>query len=79
MRTVYHPTLHDVSRDVPDGDVESWRDAGWRLTKPRPSTAPAPKSEPDEPVEPVEPVEDPESPAAATAADQGQHSDKGEH
>jgi hypothetical protein len=34
MRTVYHPTLA-VTRKVESDAVESWREAGWRVTKPR--------------------------------------------
>lgn len=30
---VYHPTLNAWT-DVPDGDKQRWKDAGWRLTKP---------------------------------------------
>ncbi len=33
-KRVYHPTL-DTWQDVPDGDVDSWADAGWRKTAPK--------------------------------------------
>jgi hypothetical protein len=35
MRTVYHPTLPDVTHEVEDAQVDDWKAAGWRLTKPR--------------------------------------------
>ena len=38
-RTVYHPTLTRVTRDVPEGDVKAWRAAGWRLTPPTKTAA----------------------------------------
>jgi hypothetical protein len=34
MATVYHPTI-DHSIDVPDRDVESWVEQGWRKSKPK--------------------------------------------
>ena len=34
MKRVYHPTLN-TWQDVPDGDVDSWADAGWRKTAPK--------------------------------------------
>lgn len=33
MKRVYHPTL-PMWEDVPEKDVEQWKDAGWRVTKP---------------------------------------------
>lgn len=33
-RTVYHPTIDDVSYEVLESDASSWKDAGWRLTEP---------------------------------------------
>ena len=29
---VYHPTLADVSQEVPAADVDNWTEAGWRKT-----------------------------------------------
>lgn len=66
MRTVHHPTLPGVTRDVDDKHVDDWKAAGWRLTKPRP-------------VDDDQADATPTTPAAATAADQGQHSDEGEN
>lgn len=37
-RTVYHPNDPNVSYDVPEGDVQGWRDQGWRVTEPKQST-----------------------------------------
>ena len=34
LKRVYHPTL-DYFKDVPEGDVDRWADAGWRKTKPK--------------------------------------------
>ena len=43
---MYHPTLPAI-RDVPEGDVEKWAEAGWRKSEPKKSTpAPSQKSEP---------------------------------
>lgn len=36
-RTVYHPTLDNVSSTVAADQVARWRKAGWRLKKPAPS------------------------------------------
>lgn len=33
MRRVYHPAGNSW-HDVPDSDVEAWKAAGWRLSKP---------------------------------------------
>jgi hypothetical protein len=33
MRTIYHPTL-PVSKQVPEADIEAWKEAGWRVTDP---------------------------------------------
>lgn len=33
MRRVYHPDGNSW-HDVPESDVEAWKAAGWRLTKP---------------------------------------------
>lgn len=30
---VYHPTL-DAFEDVPESERETWKKAGWRVTKP---------------------------------------------
>ena len=30
-RTVYHPSL-DAAYDVPEGEVEGWKAAGWRMS-----------------------------------------------
>lgn len=27
--TIYHPTIPDVTNDVPKGDVERWVEQGW--------------------------------------------------
>ncbi|MGG7653502.1 hypothetical protein [Kocuria rosea] len=34
-KTVYHPTLPGVTREVPEDAVKSWRDSGWTVSKPR--------------------------------------------
>lgn len=34
IKRVYHPT-GDAFKDVPEGDVDRWADAGWRKTKPK--------------------------------------------
>ena len=39
MRTVHHPEFTDTTVDVPDADVEDWREQGWRLTPPTKTTA----------------------------------------
>lgn len=31
--TVYHPTIADVSQDVPAAQVDDWTEQGWRKTK----------------------------------------------
>lgn len=33
MKRVFHPTLNSW-QDVSDDQVDSWKDAGWRVTKP---------------------------------------------
>ena len=37
--TVYHPTLEDVSYEVPTADADAWVKQGWRKTKPSADTA----------------------------------------
>lgn len=41
-RTVHHPHVEGATREVPAGDVDRWKAAGWRLTEPKTE----PKSEP---------------------------------
>lgn len=31
---VYHPTIPDVSRDVPEGEVDTWAKQGWLKSEP---------------------------------------------
>lgn len=38
-RTVYHPTIDDVSYVVLESDASTWKDAGWRLTEPSKTTS----------------------------------------
>lgn len=33
LKRVFHPSLN-AWQDVPEGDIQSWKDAGWRMTKP---------------------------------------------
>lgn len=42
-RTVYHPNDADVSYDVPEGDVQDWKEQGWRVTEPKQKDEPATK------------------------------------
>lgn len=32
MRTVYHPSIRHLTYEVQDGDADSWKNQGWRLT-----------------------------------------------
>ena len=34
MKTIYHPTLPGVSREVPEKDAAAWKGQGWRFTEP---------------------------------------------
>ena len=34
MKTIYHPTLPGVSREVPEKDAAAWKEQGWRFTEP---------------------------------------------
>lgn len=34
MKTIYHPTLAGVVREVPESQAEAWKAAGWRFTPP---------------------------------------------
>ena len=34
MKTIYHPTLPGVSREVSEKDADAWKAAGWRFTEP---------------------------------------------
>lgn len=45
-RTVHHPYVEGVSREVPSGEVDRWKRAGWRLTEP---TVPSPEVKPVKP------------------------------
>lgn len=38
MKTVYHPTIPDLSYEVDESVVDEWKEAGWRLSKPRPQS-----------------------------------------
>ena len=33
--TVYHPTIPDVTNDVPKGDVDAWVAQGWKKSEPK--------------------------------------------
>lgn len=61
--TVYHPTIADVSTDVPAKDVDRWVEQGWRktgeTTKPKPKRRrkPAPKPPAEPPVADTPPAE----------------------
>ena len=35
MKTVYHPTIPDVSNEVEDDAVDAWVDQGWLKSEPR--------------------------------------------
>lgn len=44
-KTVFHPHLHGVSYEVPEGDAKGWKEQGWRFTDPK-LPAPAPVEAP---------------------------------
>ena len=35
MKTIYHPTLPGVSREVREGEASRWKAQGWRYTSPQ--------------------------------------------
>ena len=37
-KTVFHPTLAGVTREVDESTAGSWKDAGWRFTEPGKAT-----------------------------------------
>lgn len=31
---IYHPTIKNVSREIPEADSDAWTEQGWRKTDP---------------------------------------------
>lgn len=46
MKTIYHPTLTGVSREVRESEASRWKAQGWRYTQPKPSdSTPSPETD----------------------------------